>query len=696
MNVYQPGDIRNVLLVGHSGAGKTTLAEAMLFAAGAVTRMGRVEDGNTVSDHDAEEVRRGISVSLSMVPIETGDVKINLLDAPGYADFIGDVRGALRAADACLFVVSAVDGVEAQTELVWELAAEAGLSRAVVVNKMDRDRASFERTLDELVKAFGTQVAPIQFPIGEEHDFRGIADLLSHRAYTYEGGSATGTEIDWPDDVVAKADPLRERLMDAVAEADDALLETYLETGELEREQIVSGVHGGLASARLAPVMVASSSHGIGADRITAFIADAFPSPLERPPVTVVKKDGSEQERPIDPNGPLTALVFKTVSDPFVGRINLFRVYSGRVRPDSSLHNATRNTEERVGQLFAMKGKDHVTVSEVPAGDIGAVAKLAHAATGDTFTAKGDDVTLPPIDLPEPLLAVAIAPKTQADQDKLSTAIQKIREDDPTLRVERSEETHETVLYGMGEAHVDTMIERMKRKFGVDVVTHPAKVPYKETLKGHVRAQGRHVKQSGGAGQYGIAWIEAEPLPRGSGFEFVDKIFGGSIPSNYIPSVEKGIIRQLDQGVITPNPMVDVRVTLVDGKYHTVDSSDMAFQIAGSLAIKEAAQQAGITLLEPVMEVEVVVPESMTGDIIGDLNSKRGRILGMEGTGSGKQRVRALVPQAEMARYAIDLRSMTGGRGVFTMHFDHYDEVPSHLAEKIIAEQKREKEEAHK
>jgi elongation factor G len=343
-----------------------------------------------------------------------------------------------------------------------------------------------------------------------------------------------------------------------------------------------------------------------------------------------------------------------------------------------------------------MKGKDHVTVSEVVAGDIGAVAKLAHAATGDTFTSKGDTATLPPIELPEPLLAIAIAPKTQADQDKLSTAIHKIREDDPTLRVERSEETHETVLYGMGEAHVDTMIERMKRKFGVDVTTKPAKVPYKETLKGHARVQGRHVKQSGGAGQYAVCWIEAEPLPRGSGFEYVDKIFGGSVPSQYIPSVEKGIHKQLEIGVVTPNPMVDIRVTLVDGKFHSVDSSDMAFQIAGSLAIKEAAAQAGIALLEPVMEVEVVVPESMTGDIIGDLNSKRGRILGMESTGAGKQRVRALVPQAEMARYAIDLRSMTGGRGVFTMRFDHYDEVPGHLADKIIAEQQREKEEAHR
>ncbi len=696
MNVYEPGNIRNVLLVGHSGAGKTTLLEAMLFAAGAVNRMGRIEDGNTVSDHDPEEVRRGISVSLSMAPIELDGVKINVLDAPGYADFIGDVRGAIRAADACVFVVSAVDGVEVQAEAVWELAVEAGLPRAVVINKMDRERASFERTLDELVQAFGTQCAPIELPIGEEHDFSGVVDLLNHRAYRYDGSSPHGVEGDWPDDITGKAEPYREKLMDAVAESDDELLERYLDAGELSTEEIARGVKAGMTSGRFTPVVVAAAARPIGADRLTAFIAEAFPSPLDRPPVAVTTKEGQTQDRPYDSNGPLTALVFKTVSDPFVGRINLFRVYSGRVRPDSALHNATRNTEERVGQVFAMKGKDHVTVSEVPAGDIGAVAKLAHAATGDTFTAKGDTATLPPIELPEPLLAIAISPKTQADQDKLSTAISKIREDDPSLRVERSEETHETVLYGMGEAHVDTMIERMKRKFGVDVVTRPAKVPYKETLKGPIRAQGRHVKQSGGAGQYGVAWIEAEPLPRGSGFEYVDKIFGGAIPSQFIPSVEKGIVKQLASGVITDNPMVDVRVTLVDGKYHTVDSSDMAFQIAGSLAIKEAAQQAGITLLEPVMHVEVVVRESMTGDIIGDLNSKRGRILGMESTGSGKQRVQALVPQAEMQRYAIDLRSMTGGRGVFTMRFDHYDEVPAHLAEKIIAEQRREKEEAHK
>jgi len=477
---------------------------------------------------------------------------------------------------------------------------------------------------------------------------------------------------------------------ESVAEADDSLLEKYLEQGELSAEEISQGVCAGLAEAKFTPVLLAAATKPIGADRLSAFIADEFPSPADRPPVVVTTKSGEEQTRPIDPDGPLAALVFKTVSDPYVGRINLFRVFGGKVRPDSTLFNVTRNTEERVGQVFTMRGKDARVGRGGPGGRHrrrGEALPIRSPATRSVWS------RIPPrcraSTSRNRLLAVAIEPRTKGDEDKLSTALHRIQEDDPTLRVERSEETHETVMYGMGEAHIDTMVERMKRKFGVDVVTHPAKVPYKETFNQKVQGFGRHVKQSGGHGQYAVCNIEIEPMPRGSGFEYVDKIFGGSIPNQFIPSVEKGIVKTMAEGVVTSNPMVDIRVTLVDGKYHPVDSSDMAFQIAGSMALRDAASKAGVALLEPIVKVEVLTPESYTGDIIGDFNSKRGRILGMESSGAGRQRIRALVPQAEMTRYAIELRSMTQGRAAFTMTFDHYDEVPQHLAQKIIEEQSR-------
>lgn len=695
MKTYDANDIRNVLLVGHGGAGKTTLLEAMLYTSGQVTRMGRIEDGNTVSDFEPEEVKKQISVSLAMAPIEWNGVKINVLDAPGYADFIGDVRSAIRAVDAVVLVLSAVDGVEVQTEVAWELAAEAGLPRAIVVNKLDRERASFDRTLEELVQAFGTQVAPLELPVGEEHDFRGVADLLGRRAYTYDG-APKAIEGEWPEDVAARAEPLREKLMEAVAESDDALIETYLERGELEEKEIAHGVKQGVTAARIAPVLCVSAARAIGVDRLLSFIAEGLPAPAERPHITVLSRTGDEIERPATAEAPLTAFVFKTISDPYVGHITMFRVFSGRMRPDSAMFNATKGVEERVGQLFTLRGKEHEPVPEIPAGDIGAVAKLAHTTTGDTFSTKEDPVQLPPLQMPEPLLAYALAPKTKGDEDKLSTALARLLEEDPTLRVERSEETHETVIYGMGEAHLDVVIERMKRKFGVEVSTAPAKIAYRETIRGPGKGTGRHVKQTGGHGQYGVCVIEIEPLPRGAGFEFVDKIFGGAIPNQFIPSVEKGVVKAMQQGVISGYPMVDVRCTLVDGKFHPVDSSDMAFQIAGSLALKEAAEQAGVILLEPVVELEVVAPEAYTGDIMGDLNVKRAKIAGIESAGVGKQRIRALVPQAEVARYAIELRSMTGGRGAFTMRFSHYEEVPPHLAERIVAEARRAKEEAQK
>ena len=694
MKTYEPSAIRNVLIVGHGGSGKTTLTEALLFAAGLTTRMGSVEDGNTVSDFEPEEVKKQISVSVALAPIEWRGIKVNLLDAPGYADFIGEVKAAIRAADACLFVVSAVDGVEVQHEVVWEMAVDAGLPRAFFVNKIDRERASFQRTLDQLTQSFGTQVAALQFPMGEEHEFEGVADLLSRKAYRYPSGPA-GEVGEWPDDIAGKADPLREQLTEAVAEADDALLEKYLEAGELSEEEVVRGVKAGITEAKFAPVLCGSAARGMGVDRLADLIVDAFPSPIDRPPVKVMTSDGQEQERACDPDGALTAFVFKTISDPYVGRISMFRVYCGRLRPDSAAHNATQRSDERIGQLFTMRGKDHESVAEIPAGDIGAVAKLSHTQTGDTLTAKGDEATLPALETPEALHATAVEPKTQGDEDKLSTAFARLHEEDPAFRVERQADTHETVMYGMGETHLDVMTEKMKRKFGVEVVTHPARVPYKETLRSSAQGLGRHVKQSGGHGQFGIAHIEVQPLERGAGFEFVNKIVGGVIPSQFIPSVEKGVVKALQEGT-TGHQMVDLRVTLYDGKHHSVDSSDMAFQIAGSLAIKDAAEKAGVVLLEPIVDVEVTVPEALTGDVIGDLNAKRGRVLGMDPTGTGKTKVHAQVPQAEMTRYSIDLRSITGGRGAFTMRFSHYEEVPSHIADKVIAEVRREKEEARK
>jgi elongation factor G len=695
LKTYDAKDIRNVLLVGHGGSGKTTLLEAMLFTAGAVTRMGTVEDGNTVSDHDPDEQRKGISVSLSMAPIEWDGVKINVLDAPGYADFIGDVRSAIRAVDAVIVVVSAVDGVEVQTEVAWELAVEAGLPRAIFVNKLDRERSDFQGTLDQLVSSFGNQVAPFELPIGAEHDFRGVADLLHEKADLYPSGPKA-EESDWPDEIHAMADPAREKLIEAVAESDDALIEEYLEEGTLPEEHIVSGAKLGFANARLAPVIVGSAANAIGIDRLLDFIVEEFPSPADRTPIAVVGSGDDEGERSTDPAGPLTAFVFKTLSDPFVGHITMFRVFSGAMRPDTTVHNATQGTDERVGQLFTLVGKEHDGVPEVPAGDIGAVAKLQQAHTGDTFSTKAEPVVVPPLDLPEPLLAYAISPKTKGDENKLATGLARLREEDPTLRVSRNEETHETVMHGMGEAHLEVMIERLKRKFGVEVTTAPAKIAYRETIRGSAKGVGRHVKQTGGHGQYAVCNIEIEPLGHGEGFVYEDKIFGGAIPHQFIPSIEKGIVKTMAEGVISGNPMVDLKVTLVDGKFHPVDSSDMAFQIAGSIALKDAVEQAGVVLLEPIVDLEVTVPESYTGDVMGDLNSKRGKIGGMEQIGGGKSRIAAQVPQAEVARYVIDLRSMTGGRGAYTATFSHYEQVPPQLAQRVIDEYQTAREEARR
>ena len=564
------------------------------------------------------------------------------------------------------------------------------------MNKLDRERADFQATLAQLVSSFGNQVAPFELPIGQEHDFRGIADLLHEKADLYPGGPMA-EESAWPDEIHAMADPVREKLVEAVAESDDALIEEYLEQGTLPEEHIVSGAKAGFAAARLAPVLVGSATNAIGIDRLLDFLVEEFPSPLDRGPITVLGKGGDDKERACDPAGPLACVRVQDGLRP-VRRAHhdvpgLQRLACGRTR-----RSTTRRRPRRSGSVSSSRSGARST-SRSPrssAGDIGAVAKLQASHTGDTWSTKDDPVQLQPVELPEPLLAYAIAPKTKGDEDKLATGLSRLREEDPSFRVARNEETHETVIYGMGEAHLDVQMSRLKTKFGVEVEHAPAKIAYRETIRGKASAVGRHVKQTGGHGQYAVCNIEIEPLPRGEGFEYEVKIFGGAVPQQFIPSIEKGIVKTMSEGVLSGNPMVDVKVTLVDGKFHAVDSSDMAFQIAGSLALKEGVEKAGVALLEPVVQLAVVVPDSFTGDIMGDFNSKRGKIQGIEQIGGGKQLINAVVPQAEVARYVIDLRSMTGGRGAFTMTFSHYEEMPSQLASKVIEGYRKAKEEGQK
>ena len=692
MKTYPIDRIRNVVLVGHGGAGKTSLTEALLFSAGAINRTGRVEDGNTVSDFDPDEVAKGISISLGLAPFEWKEHKINLLDAPGYADFVGDTEAGLRAADAAIIVVSAVEGVEVQARVAWDICEHLGLPRAIFVNKLDRERASFQRTLDDLSGIFGTKIAPLHLPIGEEHDFKGIVDLLAERAFTYEGGSRSEGPV--PDALTDQASPMREKLVESIVEVDDALMERYLEGGEIEPKEIVAALEKAVAAGSTVPVLCGSATHGVGIDLLSEFIVDAVPSPAERPPVKGMRGE-EEIELPPDPNGPLAALVFKTLSDPYVGKLTFFRVSSGTFRPDQTLFNATQNADERIGQVFTMRGKTQDTVSEVPAGDIAAVAKAAHTVTGDTLCTRQAPVVLSGIEFPEPLLAVAIEPKTKGDEDKLSTALHKLAEEDPTFHHERNPETHQTLIKGMGEAHLDVIVQRLARHH-VEVTTAPPRVAYRETVKKTASAQGRHVKQSGGRGQYAVCWLEVAPLPRGGGFEYQNAIVGGAIPGQFIPSVEKGVRKTLEEGVLAGYQMVDVKAKLYDGKFHSVDSSDIAFQLAGGLAFKDAAREAGIVLLEPIMDLVVMVPEDSVGDIMGDLSSKRARIEGSEPLGRGWTHIKAKVPQGEILRYSIDLRSKTGGRATFKASFSHYEEAPSNVQERVVAEAQKAKEEAHK
>jgi elongation factor G len=677
---YPPSRIRNVALVGHNGSGKTTLAEALLFATGAVTRQGRVDDGSTVCDFEPEEVKRHMSLSLAIAPCILGDVKLNIIDTPGYADFFGEVRAAASVVDLMVVVVSAVEGIEAQTEAAWDLAAELGLPRLVFINKLDRERASFDRTLAALQERFGAGIAPLELPVGEESGFRGIADLLTDSAIIYEGGKPQPGPI--PDDLAAIEHEVREQLVEGIVVGDDGLMERYLEGEALSGAELEATLANGVAQGLVFPVVCGSSVTGVGIDRLATLLAEIAPSPDSRPPVEVRAGD-SAQEVACDPAGPPLAQVFKTISDPYVGKISLLRVLSGTIRPDTVLTDPRTHSDQRLHILQLLRGKEAQPVDEAQAGDIVAVPKLSDTATGDTLAPKGTPVVVPAAP-PEPVvLSVAIRPKSKGDEDKLMTGLHRLQEEDRALVVDRVDETHQTILRGTGETHLAVAAERLARKFGVEVATEDVLVPFRETISQQAEAEGKYKKQTGGHGQFGVASIRIEPLERGEGFHFVDQVVGGAIPKQYIPAVEKGVLEAMGQGGVHGYPVVDVQVACYDGKFHPVDSSEMSFKMAGSLAFKEAMAKAGPVLLEPISLLEVTVPASMQGDVLGDLNSRRGRVQGTDTVDGGSQKITALVPTAEIQRYAVDLRSLTGGRGRFRAEHHHYDAMPSNLVERM-------------
>ncbi len=692
MKPYPLDRIRNVAVVGHGGTGKTTLVEGMLFAAKAIDRLGRVEDGTTTTDFDQEEVRRRHTINASLAPLEWREHKVNLIDTPGYPDFVAEMVAPLRVCEGALVVVDAVAGVEVQTERAWAFAEEGSVSRLIVVNRVDRENASFPRTAERLVQRFGKRVVPLQIPVGAESGFHGVVDLLHMQAHLWNGGEMSSGEV--PAELAEEAAAARERLIEAAAESDDALVEKYLEGGTLTQEELVAGLHAGVRAGTLVPVLAAAGARGVGVAPLLDAVVELLLSPAESPRVTGEAPRGGEASRDATADAPLAALVFKTMADPYVGKLSYFRVYAGRLVSDSQVYNVNRDAPERIGTLYYLRGKHQEATAQIPAGDIGAVAKLAQTETGDTLSAKEAPIKLAPIQFPKPAMRLAIEPKSRADEDKLGAALHRLAEEDPTVTVRRDAELKQTVLSGMGDSHLEIIADRLKRKFGVEVTLTTPKVAYRETIKRKGGAQGRYVKQTGGRGQYGVCELEVEAMPRGGGFEFVDEIFGGAIPNQFIASVEKGVRKSLEEGVLAGYPVVDVRVRLTDGKYHPVDSSDIAFQIAGSMAFKEAATQAQVVLLEPIMDLAVRVPEEIMGDIIGDLNAKRARIAGMDTQGDGTTVVRAQIPQAEALRYASDLRSITGGRGSFEMDFSHYEEVPGHVAERVVAEAKKHKEAA--
>ena len=687
--------IRNVALIGHRGSGKTSLCEALLFEAGVVNRLGRVDDGSTVSDFEPDEQERSMSIGASIASFEYGDRKINLIDTPGESSFIADTLGALRVVDAAVVVVNAVMGVEVHTERLWERADREGLARLVFVNMLDRERADFFRSLDSLKEAFGPHVVATEIPIGSEHEVRGVIDLIDMRAFTYEGeGRGNATEGEIPDDLRAQAEEYREKLMDEVAENSDELMERYLDGEEVSHEEIVTVLKKGVTEGHLFPVTCGVATRNLGTNRLLEALVEDVPSPAMRGGVRALDGDGNDIEIEPAEDAELLAHVFKTTADPYTGRINLLRVYSGVLRSDSQAYNATRRSKERIGQIAAPCGKETSPVDELGPGDIGAVAKLRETQAGDVLAEKDAAVAFPALDLPAPVMAFAFEPKSKGDEEKAASALRRLEEEDPTLDVHRDPDTGEQIIASLTQVHVEVITGRRKRRYGAEIELHPPREPYLETIRKPAKAHGRYKKQTGGRGQFGDCHIEIEPVESGTGFEFVNAIKGGVIPSGFIPAVEKGIAEAMQQGVLAGYPIKDLKVRLFDGQHHSVDSSEMAFKIAGSMAFKQAYEQADPVLLEPIMEVDVTVPDDAVGSVNGDLNSRRGRLHGMEPVGGGLTMIKAEVPMAEMLTYSQSLTSMTGGRGDYHMAFARYEEVPSHVAQKVMAEAQKEQEEA--
>lgn len=695
MTGHTSNQLRNVGLLGQGGAGKTSLAEAMLFCTGATDRLGRVDQGSSILDSDPDEVKRGSSISLAPCFLSWQKHRVNLIDTPGYPNFIADTRAALPVLDAALIVLGASGDFKVQTERVWRWAEELGLPRVIFINAMDHERADYEGVLKKAEELYKCTLLPLTLPLGEGPEFRGVIDLLKSKALVYEGdGSGRFKEEAIPAELERRVEEYRKKLIESVAEADDTLLEKYLEGEELSLEELLVGLRSGTLSGSFVPVLTGSATKNMGVQPLLDSLVALTPAPGDRATVRGLDPGkGVEVERAPKAEEPFSALVFKTVIDPFAGKLTFFRVFSGELPSDSTLYNSSQGSRERAGQVYYIQGKGQQPAKVLTTGDIGAVAKLKATATGDTLCDEKSPIVFERIKFPEPAISFAITPKAKGDEEKLSTALSRLLEEDPSLRVSRDPQTKEMLISGLGALHVEVAVERIKRKFGVDVALKTPRVPYKETIHGTARVQGRYKKQTGGRGQYGDTWLELEPLERGAGFQFVDKIVGGVIPKQYIPAVEKGILEAMDSGPLAGYPVTDLKVTLYDGSFHSVDSSELAFKIAGSLGFKKGFMESKPCLLEPIMNIEVTVPEEMVGDIIGDLNSRRGRVMGVE-AGLNNQTVKAQVPMAEVLAYDSALRSMTGGRGDFTMEFSHYEEVPRQIAERITAEAAARKEES--